>query len=135
MKDTEDTESWKEDSDKDSGIIPNLGLGVGHRDSFLSMDVNSPLTPLPVRHYSVANPSPIAKEITSLVFDTADELLDYATRNWRDRLVTSDLRRKDVLDDFTIRPFFLLIYVDAPITTRYGRHQRFVSMLFEFPDS
>ncbi|KAK1255318.1 hypothetical protein MKX08_009313 [Trichoderma sp. CBMAI-0020] len=57
-------------------------------------------------------------------FSTAEELLDYVTRRWRSRFVTTDIPTEQVLDVFIRRPFFLLISIDAPLTLRYRRFQQ-----------
>lgn len=57
-------------------------------------------------------------------FTTAEELLDYVTRRWRSRFVTTDIPTEQVLDVFIRRPFFLLISIDAPLTLRYRRFQQ-----------
>ncbi|PTB74712.1 hypothetical protein M440DRAFT_1464055 [Trichoderma longibrachiatum ATCC 18648] len=53
---------------------------------------------------------------SSHVFSTAEELLDFVTRRWRSRFVTTDIPTEKVLDVFIRRPFFLLISIDAPLT-------------------
>lgn len=60
----------------------------------------------------------------SLSFSTSDELLEHVTRHWRDRWVTTDVLSKDVLDNYSRRPFFLLISVDAPLLVRWQRYQQ-----------
>ncbi|KAG7288647.1 hypothetical protein NEMBOFW57_005001 [Staphylotrichum longicolle] len=50
------------------------------------------------------------------LFPTPDDLLDFVTKNWRERWVTTDIPNEAVLDMYTRRPFFLLISVDAPVT-------------------
>ncbi|KAF4989760.1 hypothetical protein FGRMN_8911 [Fusarium graminum] len=57
------------------------------------------------------------------VFSTAEELLDFVTKRWRSRFVTTDIPTEAVLDVFLRRPFFLLISVDAPLTVRWRRFQ------------
>ena len=58
------------------------------------------------------------------VFATAQALLDYVTRHWRSRWVTTDVHDEGVLDLLSRRPFFLLISVDAPVTVRWERWRR-----------
>ncbi|KAL7926173.1 cytidine deaminase-like protein [Trichoderma austrokoningii] len=60
----------------------------------------------------------------SHVFTTAEELLDFVTRQWRSRFVTTDIPTEQVLDVFIRRPFFLLISIDAPLTLRWRRFQQ-----------
>jgi len=57
------------------------------------------------------------------VFTSADELLEFVTKRWRDRWVTTDIPDEAVLDMYSRRPFFLLISVDAPLTVRWRRYQ------------
>ncbi|KAM0453492.1 hypothetical protein ACHAO4_005087 [Trichoderma viride] len=57
-------------------------------------------------------------------FTTAEGLLDYVTRRWRSRFVTTDIPTEQVLDVFIRRPFFLLISIDAPLTLRWRRFQQ-----------
>jgi dCMP deaminase len=56
-------------------------------------------------------------------FSTPEALLDFVTKHWRDRWVTTDIPSEDVLDMYSRRPFFLLISVDAPLTVRWRRYQ------------
>lgn len=58
------------------------------------------------------------------VFTSAEELLDFVTRQWRSRFVTTDIPTEQVLDVFIRRPFFLLISIDAPLTLRWRRFQQ-----------
>ncbi|KAK4122351.1 hypothetical protein N657DRAFT_576175 [Parathielavia appendiculata] len=56
-------------------------------------------------------------------FPTPDDLLEFVTKHWRMRWVTTDIPSEAVLDMYTRRPFFLLISVDAPLTVRWRRYQ------------
>ncbi|KAK4033232.1 cytidine deaminase-like protein [Parachaetomium inaequale] len=56
-------------------------------------------------------------------FSTPDDLLDFVTKRWRERWVTTDIPSEPVLDLYTRRPFFLLLSVDAPLTVRWRRFQ------------
>lgn len=58
------------------------------------------------------------------VFPTATALLDFVTKHWRSRWVTTDIHDEEVLDALSRRPFFLLISVDAPVTVRWRRWQQ-----------
>ncbi|TPX15705.1 uncharacterized protein E0L32_000039 [Thyridium curvatum] len=55
---------------------------------------------------------------------SAEELLEFVTKRWRQRWVTTDIPTEAVLDTFARRPFFLLISVDAPTTVRWRRYQQ-----------
>ena len=57
------------------------------------------------------------------VFATADDLLAFVTKHWRERWVTTDIFNEPLLEMYTRRPFFLLISVDAPLTVRWRRFQ------------
>ncbi|KKP04128.1 hypothetical protein THAR02_03787 [Trichoderma harzianum] len=63
-------------------------------------------------------------ETSSYVFARAEDLLDFVTRRWRSRFVTTDIPTEKVLDVFIRRPFFLLISIDAPLTVRWRRFQQ-----------
>ncbi|OTA96375.1 hypothetical protein M434DRAFT_19635 [Hypoxylon sp. CO27-5] len=60
----------------------------------------------------------------SYTFSTSMELLDFVTKHWLSRWVTTDIHNEDVLETLSRRPFFLLISVDAPLTVRWRRYQR-----------
>jgi dCMP deaminase len=57
------------------------------------------------------------------IFTTPEDLLDFVTKRWRSRFVTTDVPTEVVLDVFIRRPFFLLLSVDAPLTVRWRRFQ------------
>ncbi|KAI0019374.1 cytidine deaminase-like protein [Xylariomycetidae sp. FL0641] len=51
-------------------------------------------------------------------------LLDFVTKQWRSRWVTTDIHTTAILDALSRRPFFILISVDAPVTVRWQRWQQ-----------
>ena len=55
------------------------------------------------------------------VFDDVDKLLEFITPRWRQRWVFTNTLYEDSLEKLLLRPFFLLISVDAPIKTRWER--------------
>ncbi|KFA66980.1 hypothetical protein S40285_06254 [Stachybotrys chlorohalonatus IBT 40285] len=57
-------------------------------------------------------------------FATPEELLDYVTKRWRSRFVTTDVPTESVLDIYIRRPFFLLLSIDGPVTVRWRRYQQ-----------
>ena len=66
---------------------------------------------------------------SELVFETPDALLDFATKRWQERWVTTDITEGATLDRFILRPFFLLVSVDAPVSLRWKRFSdRFVTL-------
>lgn len=56
-------------------------------------------------------------------FDTPEDLVDFVTKRWLDRWVTTDIHTESILDIFVRRPFFILISVDAPVSIRWKRFQ------------
>lgn len=60
---------------------------------------------------------------SSQSFPSAEALLDFVTKHWRSRFVTTDIPTEAVLDVFLRRPFFLLLSTDAPATVRWRRYQ------------
>lgn len=56
-----------------------------------------------------------------IAFSNRDQLLDFVTKHWQDRYVTTDLATEAVLELYSRRPFFLLISVDAPLSMRFDR--------------
>lgn len=54
-------------------------------------------------------------------FEDLDSLLDFVTKRWRERWVTTDIWEAATLDRFLQRPSFLLISVDAPVSLRWKR--------------
>ena len=60
------------------------------------------------------------------VFSGADKLLEFATHHWREHFVTEDLVTREVIVAFSKRPFFFLINVEAPISTRFLRQKAYV---------
>ncbi|KAL6815572.1 cytidine deaminase-like protein [Trichoderma sp. SZMC 28013] len=73
---------------------------------------------------AVNGTKPWPETSSSYVFATAEDLLDFVTRRWRSRFVTTDIPTEKVLDVFIRRPFFLLISIDAPLTVRWRRFQQ-----------
>ncbi|KAK4669304.1 Deoxycytidine monophosphate (dCMP) deaminase [Podospora pseudopauciseta] len=67
-------------------------------------------------------PSSISSSTTTqTTFSTPEELLEFVTKRWRDRFVTTDIPSEEILEMYTRRPFFLLLSVDAPLTVRWKR--------------
>jgi dCMP deaminase len=57
-------------------------------------------------------------------FHTLDALVDFVTKHWQGRWVTTDIHSEAVLDALVRRPFFILISVDAPVNLRWKRFQQ-----------
>ena len=60
-------------------------------------------------------------EQDDLSFSTVDDLLNFVTKSWRERWVTTDIWDEEILDALQRRPFFILVSVDAPVTVRWQR--------------
>lgn len=58
---------------------------------------------------------------SDFVFDTPEALLDFVTKRWQEKWVTTDIADGQTLDRFLLRPFFLLVSVDAPVSLRWKR--------------
>ena len=54
-------------------------------------------------------------------FEDVETLLDFVTKRWRERWLTTDIWDDNVLEVLLRRPFFLLVSVDAPVTVRWER--------------
>ncbi|KAF2862958.1 deoxycytidylate deaminase [Piedraia hortae CBS 480.64] len=54
-------------------------------------------------------------------FPSISSLLDFALKNWQSNFVTSSIYDEATVDQLSQRPFFILIYIDAPITLRWER--------------
>ena len=68
-------------------------------------------------------PPPVKINSPSTTFSTPEALLDFVTTRWRSRWVTTDIHTEPILDVLSRRPFFILVSVSAPLTTRFHRHQ------------
>ncbi len=67
--------------------------------------------------------STISKPAKEYFFTTADDLLSFVTRRWKQRWVTTDIHNQAILDKLFRRPFFILVSVDAPVSVRWQRSQ------------
>ncbi|KAI9808734.1 MAG: hypothetical protein M1825_003886 [Sarcosagium campestre] len=54
-------------------------------------------------------------------FPNVESLLDFVTKKWQERWLTTDIWDETVLDSLQRRPFFLLVSVDAPVSLRWRR--------------
>ncbi|KAF7173559.1 hypothetical protein CNMCM5623_005776 [Aspergillus felis] len=61
------------------------------------------------------------KRNSEFLFDSVDSLLDFTTKRWRERWVTTDIWDAATIERFLQRPFFLLVSVDAPVSLRWKR--------------
>lgn len=56
-------------------------------------------------------------------FHSIEELDAFVTARWQQRWVSTDIYSEAVLDLLVLRPFFILISVDAPVSVRWQRFQ------------
>ena len=61
------------------------------------------------------------KGTRGLTFPDVDALLDFVTKRWREHWVLTDIYDEKTLERLLVRPFFLLVGVDASISLRYRR--------------
>lgn len=61
------------------------------------------------------------KRNSEFTFDSVESLLDFATKRWKERWVTTDILDTATIERFLQRPFFLLVSVDAPVSLRWKR--------------
>ncbi|SLM35242.1 deoxycytidylate deaminase [Lasallia pustulata] len=54
-------------------------------------------------------------------FLTVQALVDFVTKRWQQRWVTTDVWDEAVLEMLSRRPFFILVSVDAPVSIRWSR--------------
>lgn len=56
-----------------------------------------------------------------LTFPTVEDMLEFVTPRWRQSWVTTDIWDVSTLERLLLRPFFLLVSVDAPVSLRWKR--------------
>ncbi|ORX91852.1 deoxycytidylate deaminase [Basidiobolus meristosporus CBS 931.73] len=71
--------------------------------------------------YITLTTDPRAKEFNALTFDSAKEIQEFTTKNWRSNYVICHISTANELNLYRKRPFFLLVAVDAPLIVRYNR--------------
>lgn len=58
-------------------------------------------------------------------FDDVETLLEFVTKQWKQRWVTTDIWDEEILENLLRRPSFILVSVDAPVSLRWKRfHDR-----------
>ena len=63
----------------------------------------------------------VIRNVERFSFSTIDSLLEFVTKHWQQRWVTTDIWDENVLESLLRRPFFLLVSVDAPVSLRWQR--------------
>ncbi|KAL8740340.1 MAG: hypothetical protein Q9190_006942 [Brigantiaea leucoxantha] len=56
-------------------------------------------------------------------FLATEDLLDFITKQWQHRWVTTDIWDEHILETLRRRPSFLLVSVDAPVSLRWKRYK------------
>ena len=56
-------------------------------------------------------------------FANVEDLLEFVTKQWRERWVMTEIADESILDALLRRPFFILVSVDAPISLRWQRYK------------
>ena len=54
-------------------------------------------------------------------FSNVDALLEFVTKHWKQRWITTDIWNEQVLENLLRRPSFILVSVDAPVSLRWQR--------------
>lgn len=57
------------------------------------------------------------------VFPSVESLLNFITKKWQHRWVTTDIWDEHILESLLHRPSFLLVGVDAPVSVRWKRYK------------
>ncbi len=75
-------------------------------------------------HLAQEVPSPLQAEqhnADEKSFASVQSLLDFITKQWQQRWVTTDVWNEIVLENLLRRPSFILVSVDAPVSLRWKR--------------
>ncbi|WBW72927.1 deoxycytidylate deaminase [Schizosaccharomyces osmophilus] len=77
------------------------------------------------RVYKADEASDHVYQVDDEILVGANALIDYVTQRWRSRLVMNGIPSTQFLNGIIKRPFFLLVYVDAPVLTRFRRYRSY----------
>ena len=97
---------------------------TGDTDSFLSMNSPNPADQndgMSGETTAVSHGGVLARKVWSR---NPQEMLNHVTRDWRNHYVTADVLSYDDLHGFFIRPFVLIVRLDAPVLERFRRLTR-----------
>lgn len=70
---------------------------------------------------SVLDHAPNETKADDKTFPTVEALIDFVTKRWQQRWVTTHVWDETVLEMLSRRPFFILVSVDAPLSIRWKR--------------
>ncbi|KAK4955154.1 Deoxycytidine monophosphate (dCMP) deaminase [Elasticomyces elasticus] len=82
------------------------------RETIPSVEKSASQTEVPKSQGSAAPRSPFA---------SVNDLVDFTTANWQKNFCTTSIHSEAVVEALCHRPFFVLVHVDAPISTRWQR--------------
>ncbi|KAK3656437.1 Deoxycytidine monophosphate (dCMP) deaminase [Elasticomyces elasticus] len=82
------------------------------RETIPSVEKSASQTEVPKSQGSAAPRSPLA---------SVNDLVDFTTANWQKNFCTTSIHSEAVVEALCHRPFFVLVHVDAPISTRWQR--------------
>lgn len=86
----------------------------------LARTASTPAVEKSVSNEHVPHGTPPAED-NELSFPDIQSLIDFITKRWHERWVTTDIWDEEVVEALLRRPFFLLVSVDAPVTLRWER--------------
>ncbi|GMM37903.1 deoxycytidine monophosphate deaminase [Saccharomycopsis crataegensis] len=102
--------------------------------SYVSLDDpnNKNFSSLPPGIKQKPSPSDIFPEVT---FHSVSELLEYVTKNWEENIVVMPVNNYSVVEELSVRPFFLHLIVDGSSKIRYQRFKKKCSKIEISPES
>lgn len=74
-----------------------------------------------IKSFDHKDSHPKSQAPSQIGFSDFEELVDYATKRWREHFVITDIRDEVSLQLFLRRPFALFVSVDAPLLIRFKR--------------
>jgi len=77
-----------------------------------------------VSHPSYSPSIEDAQDIGEKTFTNIESLLEFVTKQWNQRWVTTDVFNESVLENLLRRPSFILVSVDAPVSLRWNRFRQ-----------
>ena len=98
----------------------------GDRDSFLTMNSPNPADSPNDAVCGGNSASQIGVLVRAVWSAGVKEMLDHVTRDWRNHYVTADALSYDELQTFAVRPFVLIVRLDAPVLERFRRVTRYI---------
>ncbi|GAB7360792.1 hypothetical protein MBLNU230_g0779t1 [Neophaeotheca triangularis] len=88
---------------------------------FTPLEIGRPVQDIPFEGKTPPLPSH-GRDPRSHVFQTVDDLLNYATQSWQTNYCTTSISSASIAETLSHRPWFLLVHIDAPLSVRWKRH-------------